>query len=249
MSGFHRSMWLGLAALLAVVVTGPTGTQAQNPCNPCAANPCAANPCGGNPCAANPCNPCGGNPCAANPCNPCGGNPCAANPCNPCGASSDASRFKQPKGAKIAASTPALVELGAQLWEDKSLSSSGAMACSTCHVGSYGQMNASFGQAYPHRVAMPYQAAGVDEVNAAEMVQFCMVTPMANEPLGWGSEQLAALTAFVESLQTGFSAPAANPCGGNPCNPCGGNPCNPCGANPCNPCGANPCNPCGAGTH
>ncbi len=234
---------------------------AANPCakNPCAANPCAKNPCAKNPCAAaNPCNPCGGNPCAAknpcgaaNPCNPCGGNPCGAsnpcggNPCNPCGGGSraKASDFLTPKGVRVARSTPKLVAKGEALWNDKSLSGNG-LACATCHVGG-SQLNATFAKAYPHKVAMPHQQAGVAKVNAAEMVQFCMLTPMAADALEWDSVELAALTAYVGDLQKTFKPRAgaqANPC--NPCgNPCGGG--NPCAANPCNPCAANPCNPCG----
>jgi hypothetical protein len=74
---------------------------------------------------------------------------------------------------------------------------------------------------------MPLQQAGVDSVNAAEMVQFCMLVPMQAEPLAWNSSELASLTAYVESIQGGYK-----PVGGgsaNPCNPCGmKNPCNPC---------------------
>jgi cytochrome c len=60
------------------------------------------------------------------------------------------------------------------------------------------------------------------------MVQFCMIVPMADEPLPWDSTELAALTAYVQSIQPGY-----HPVGGggaaNPCNPCGmKNPCNPC---------------------
>ncbi len=229
---------------LATLLAAPAA--AENPCNPCAANPCAENPCAANPCAANPyaANPCAANPCAANPCggNPCAApnpcNPCGGNPCNPCGGgTTDASRFVQPKGAALASADAATLRAeGETLWNDKSLSKSGALSCATCHVGGTTQMNASFGAPYPHRVAMPHQAAGVEEVNAAEMVQFCMVTPMANEPLPWSSRQLAALTAYVEKLQEGFVAPAAGTGAGvNPCNPCGANPC--AGGNPCNPCG------------
>ena len=77
-------------------------------------------------------------------------------------------------------------------------------------------MNATFAQPYPHYVAMPDQQAGVSEVNAAEMVQFCMLVPMGGEPLDWSSRELAALAAYVESIQPGFRAVG----GENPCNPC-----------------------------
>ena len=87
-------------------------------------------------------------------------------------------------------------------------------------------MNASFAEPYPHAVAMAKDRAGLDQVTAAEMVQLCMVIPMAAEPLDYGSLELAALTAHVEQLQAGFDPSktgAMNPCAANPCaaaNPC-----------------------------
>ena len=246
---------------------------AANPCNPCAAanpcnpcNPCAAaNPC--NPCAAaNPCNPC--NPCAAaNPCNPC--NPCAAanpcNPCNPCGggAKIDAKQVLRPSGTGLHAglSQLQLLEMGEALWNDRGLSTNG-LACGVCHRDG-GNFADTFAEPYPHRVQMPHRMSGVDKVALDEMIQFCMLAPMAAEALPWDSPELAALTLYgTVEVQRNFIKMAANPCNpeaaANPCNPCNpcaaANPCNPCNpcaaANPCNPCNpcaaANPCNPCAA---
>ncbi|MFQ5515600.1 MAG: hypothetical protein ACE5FG_14385, partial [Myxococcota bacterium] len=234
----------------AAKTLNPCAAKTLNPCvaktlNPCRAktlNPCAAkklNPCsskgshGAHAYAMNPCNPCGGrnpcNPCSMkgkNPCNPCGGK----NPCNPCGgARIDASRFKAPADVKLAGGSRAgMIARGEELWKDRKLGNSG-LACASCHIGNYGQMQPSFAKPYPHRVAMPYERAGVGEVTAAEMVQFCMLVPMMSEPFPWDSRDLAALTAFVESIQPGFKPNAG---GGNPCNPCSmkrKNPCNPCG--------------------
>jgi len=229
-----------------------------NPCNPCAAkkcnpcNPCAAkkcNPC--NPCAAKKCNPC--NPCAAKACNPC--NPCAAkkgcNPCNPCGGAKVAAKdFVRPAGVGApAASNAAMVARGKALWNDKSLGNSG-LACQSCHVNG-AALNATFAQAYPHKIAMPTQMAGVGAIHLDEMVQFCMVVPMQAKPMKWGSQELAALTAYSAEVQKGFNPCKVSKGACNPCNPCAAkkcNPCNPCAAkkcNPCNPCAAkNPCNPC-----
>jgi len=126
-----------------------------------------------------------------------------------------------------------LLDEGEKLWNDKSLSTNG-VACSTCHV-SYGGFLPSFAKPYPHEVAMVKSMSGKPRVDAAEMVQFCMIQPMQADPLPWSSKQLAALTAYVEHLQTGFKP---NPCAmrsANPCNPCGGAKANPCGAK--NPCG------------
>ena len=90
-------------------------------------------------------------------------------------------------------------------------------------------MNATFAEPYPHYVAMPYQQAGVNEVNAAEMVKFCMLVPMGGASLDWSSRELASLAAYVESIQSAFQpVGAGNPCGTkNPCNPCSAkrNPC------------------------
>jgi hypothetical protein len=89
-----------------------------------------------------------------------------------------------------------------------------------------------------------------------EMVQFCMVVPMASKPLPWESKELAALTMYAQEVQKGFiKAAAANPCmlkqpATNPCAAKAKNPCNPCAAKAANPCAAqNPCatqNPCAA---
>ncbi|MFQ5747627.1 MAG: cytochrome c peroxidase [Gemmatimonadota bacterium] len=174
--------------------------------------------------------------------NPCAANPCAANP-SAGGGDLDASLIVQ--GDKVlntgGHSQAELVALGEKLWNDKSLSGSGQTSCSSCHVGKYAMMNATFAEPFPHYVKMGKDRAGLSEVTAAEMVQLCMIVPMANEPLDWNSVELAALAAYTEDIQTGFDASMA----GGGMNPCAANPCaaNPCAANPCgaNPCAANPC--------
>ena len=202
--------------VLAPIATGAASQVAQ-------ANPCAAS----NPCAAR--NPCGGaNPCAGR--NPCGANPCAANPC--AGGRVDPERFRQPEGVTLASGDrAALVAEGERLWNDPSIGKSG-LSCGNCHVQGYALMNPTFAKPYPHFVAMAKERAGVEQVNAAEMVNFCMLVPMAAEPLPWDSRQLAALTAYVEHLQPSYR-PVQGTGAANPCNPCAG-------ANPCagrNPCG------------
>ncbi|NNK48236.1 MAG: hypothetical protein HKP01_05125 [Gemmatimonadetes bacterium] len=124
-----------------------------------------------------------------------------------------------------------LAARGAELWNDKSLSGTGATSCSTCHSGDgTAMMNASFAEPYPHPVDMAKDRAGLETVTAAEMVQLCMAIPMAAEPLDYASAELAALTAQVQNLQGSFDASKAggmNPCAANPCaaNPCAANPC------------------------
>jgi len=263
----------------AAKTLNPCAAKTLNPClakslsakaaktlNPCAAkamNPCQAKAAGGKM-AHNACNPCGMKK-KMNACNPCGMkkkmnacNPCGMkmNPCNPCGggASVDPARFVQPSGTKLASGKHSkLVRKGKKLWNDSKLGNSG-LACASCHINDTGMMNDTFAQSYPHFVQMPADQAGVKQVNAAEMVNFCMIVPMQGEPLAWDSKELAALTAYVESVQGKFKPGMGGGGGMNPCNPCGMkkmNPCNPCGMkkmNPCNPCGMkkmkNPCNPC-----
>ena len=173
------------------------------------------------------------NPCAAKRgCNPC--NPCAAkracNPCNPCAASVSAGQFTRPCGAAVRpGADPALVTRGKRLWNDPSLGNSG-LSCSSCHAGN-ASLNPGFAKPYPHPVQMPKQMAGVEQVHADEMVQFCMVVPMQAKPLPWGSRDLAALTAYTLEVQKSF-----NPCAAkkraSPCNPCAPKrgACNPCAA-------------------
>jgi cytochrome c len=215
------------AASAAALTVALAASAHATPTNPCAA---PANPCGGamNPCAA-PANPCGGamNPCAA-PANPCGGamNPCAA----PAAMHVDADRWQNRANVPLrGGNRERLIARGEALFKDTSLSGSGAMSCATCHAdtgsGPYAMMNATFARPYPHYVAMADQRSDVQSVSAAEMVQFCQLVPMQGAPLAWDGKDLAALTAYVESVQPGFrpaGAAPANPCAGRPMNPCGG---------------------------
>jgi cytochrome c len=150
-------------------------------------------------------------------------NPCAAK--NPCAAEGKVDRqlVTRPAGTKLAAGPPAdLLKHGEQLWNDKKLSTNG-MACQTCHVGN-ASFKASFAKPYPHPVAMVSEKAGMKQVRLDEMVQLCLVVPMAAKPLPWDSPELAALTAYTADVQKRFMASgvrpatAANPCAAkNPC--------------------------------
>lgn len=261
----HRhSNWWSALLVTALLAGGGAAVAACNPCSPCrgkcgASQQCKAGcyPCAGkhpcaskNPCAAKkPCATKGCNPCAVNSCNPCAVcNPCASKGCNPCAAAGQcaakpnpcaAKRVTRPAGYQPYEGNPcALVAMGKKLFDDTSLSSNG-LACSTCHNNDAGY-NATFADAYPHSVAMAREVFGMGTVHLDEMVQICMVRPMATQPLPWDGEQLAALTAYMATVQERL---AANPCalkGGRcgACNPCAGqNPCatkNPCAAkNPC----------------
>lgn len=117
----------------------------------------------------------------------------------------DPAKVTQPEGVELhQGDEAALVEKGKALYSDTSLGESG-LACSNCHQN-FGQYRATFKKPYPHAVNMAKGKAGLDEVNAAEMVQLCMVVPMQTEPLDWKSEELAALTAYVKDERKRFAA-------------------------------------------
>lgn len=99
----------------------------------------------------------------------------------------------------------ALIERGKALFNDPSLSGNG-LSCATCH-GSDGQSGyqGTFDQAFPHSVNMGVQQFGMETVYADEMVQICMVAPMAAEPLAWDSDEIASLSAFVVDAQARYS--------------------------------------------
>ncbi|MBI3285631.1 MAG: cytochrome C peroxidase [Burkholderiales bacterium] len=155
-----------------------------------------------------------------------GGNPC--NPCapkNPCAASNriDAKLVTRPAGSKLFAGKPEdLRREGEMLWNSKSLSSNG-LACATCHQ-SNAAFNASFAKPYPHLVGMVKERSGMKKIALDEMVQFCMLAPMASKPLAWDARELAALTAYASEVQKHFkpepgsTAAPKNPCA--PANPC-----------------------------
>lgn len=237
---------LGSAAAVGglVAAAAPPGARAScAPCRPKAASPCTAK---GNPCAAV-------NPCAAK------ANPCAAAAADPCAAKALAAKVTRPEGRMLQVGDTAR---GEALYADASLSTNG-LSCLSCHQGG-GAFLDTFAQAYPHRVAMAWDRAGMAQVDIDEMIQLCMVEPMQAKPLPWDGQALADLAAYTQTLQADFQSAAmtGSPCAAaNPCaakgNPCAANPCaavaNPCAvsASPCaakaNPGAAKP-NPCAAAT-
>jgi len=116
----------------------------------------------------------------------------------------DPEKVTQPDGVELATGDAgALLARGKELFADPAIGESG-LSCSTCHQN-FGQYKETFKEPYPHFVAMAKGKAGLDEVNAAEMVQLCMMVPMSAEPLAWESEELAALTAYVVELREEFA--------------------------------------------
>ncbi len=163
---------------------------------------------------------------AQNPCAP-KMNPCAAK-ANPCAAKPmvDPKLVTRPAGTHLAGGDHAAqVALGKQLYADPKLSTNG-MSCASCHTGN-AAFAKTFAQPYPHFVQMASDRGGLKKIALDEMVQFCMVAPMAAKPLAWDSKELAALTAYTAEVQKTFK-----PGTGAPMNPCA--PKNPCAAqNPC----------------
>ena len=88
-----------------------------------------------------------------------------------------------------------LLATGTTRHGDTSLSPVGH-SCNTCHLeeDSY---KATFKKPWPHFVDSVKGKTGLDRITAEGMVQFCMISAMGTRPLGWDSEVLAALTAFV----------------------------------------------------
>lgn len=105
-----------------------------------------------------------------------------------------------------------LIERGEALFNDVSLSTNG-LSCASCH-GAKGDagFQTSFQQPFPHPVAMGTNMFGMETVHADEMVQLCMVAPMAADPLPWDSEELAALAAYVVHAQQRFTGEVDGHC-------------------------------------
>lgn len=91
---------------------------------------------------------------------------------------------------------------GEQLFNDTKLSTNG-MSCASCHAN-HGAFQASFAKPYPHTVAMAKEQLGIRKIHLDEMVQACMVMPMAAQPFPWDSKALADLTAYMAVLQKSF---------------------------------------------
>ena len=159
-------------------------------------------------------------------------NPCdAKNPCAAKATEVDPKLITRPAGTKLAAGQQAeLIKLGEQLWKDTKLSTN-ELSCETCHRAN-ASFSPSFAKPYPHPVVMVTEKAGLKQIHMDEMVQICLVVPMASKPLPWNSKELAALTAYVGKVQKGFAAEQTKkPAASNPCAP--RNPCAP--KNPCSP--------------
>lgn len=108
-------------------------------------------------------------------------------------------QITRPAGYKPMAGDAAL---GEKLFNDTKLSTNG-MSCASCHAD-HGAFQASFAKPYPHTVAMAKSQLGRKTVYLDEMIQGCMVMPMAAKPLPWDSKELAGLTAYLLTVQKTF---------------------------------------------
>lgn len=93
-------------------------------------------------------------------------------------------------------------KFGEKLFGDTKLSTNG-MACASCHAN-HGAYSDSFARPYPHTVAMAREQLGRKTVYLDEMIQGCMVMPMAAKPLPWDSKELAGLVAYLQTQQKSF---------------------------------------------
>ena len=114
-------------------------------------------------------------------------------------AGNDSALTVRPVGYQPFAGDPAL---GERLFNDTKLSTNG-MSCASCHAN-HGSYSNSFAKPYPHTVAMARDQLGRKTVHLDEMIQACMIMPMAAKPLPWDSPELAALVAYVAEQQKTF---------------------------------------------
>lgn len=123
----------------------------------------------------------------------------ATMPASSVAAGNDAAQTVRPAAYKPIAGNPVL---GEKLFNDTKLSTNG-MSCASCHAN-HAMYADSFAQPYPHTVAMARDRLGHMTVHLDEMIQACMVMPMAAKPLPWDSKELAAIVAYVEQQQKTF---------------------------------------------
>lgn len=114
-------------------------------------------------------------------------------------AADDPAQITRPAGYKPMTGD---AKLGEKLFNDTKLSTNG-MSCASCHAN-HGAFSDSFAKPYPHTVAMAKDQLGRKSVHLDEMIQGCMVMPMAAKPLPWNSKELAGLTAYLLEVQKTF---------------------------------------------
>jgi len=135
-----------------------------------------------------------------------------APPASRAGKTVDPDTVSRPAGTSLPASNladPVLVAKGEALFDSLQLSENG-LTCKSCHY-KFEAYTETFLKPYPHAVDMAAKRAGLDQVDADEMVQLCLVVTMDSKTLAWDSEDLAALTAYVLQQQRDFQASSGAP--------------------------------------
>ena len=122
-------------------------------------------------------------------------------------------KFTRPAGSTpYQGSVDELLTFGEALFKDPRLSSNG-MSCNTCHAN-HASYAPSFATPYPHYVKMAEDQGGVKSIDLDEVVQFCLLSPMAGKALPWDSKELAALVAYTAQQQKTFKPTGSMPSAG-----------------------------------
>jgi hypothetical protein len=135
---------------------------------------------------------------ANNPCNPCSVKD--KNPCNPCSVKkkSAAAPYKAKKAKGFATFNQASAQ-GKKLWNDSTLGTTGFTCLSGgCH-GDFENLSFEKNQLYPHYVEMTEKV-----VTLTQMINYCLVNPMAGRPLTADSDEMTAMAAFYRSYRMQF---------------------------------------------
>ncbi len=120
-----------------------------------------------------------------------------------CGPMIPAAAVTRPQGVSAyAGSVEELIAFGEALFKDPRLSGNG-LSCNSCHAN-HASYAPSFAEPYPHYVKMADDQSGIKKIDLDEVVQFCLLSPMAGKALPWDSKELAALSAYTAEQQKTF---------------------------------------------
>jgi hypothetical protein len=85
---------------------------------------------------------------------------------------------------------------GKKLWNDSTLGTTGFTCLSGgCH-GDFENLSFETNQTYPHYVEMTEKV-----VTLTQMINYCLVNPMAGQPLASDSDEITAMAAFFRSYR------------------------------------------------
>ncbi|MBI4665183.1 MAG: hypothetical protein HY751_02100 [Nitrospinae bacterium] len=126
--------------------------------------------------------------------NPCGASRSAPNPCAPAAVSSD-----DRKHIRLERITDyeKLVSMGKKLWNSEALGTSG-LSCMSCHAD-HENLNLDKVKGWPHHVKMTGDILTLDQ-----MVNYCMLNPMAANPLDPNSVEMTAMAAYYREYTASY---------------------------------------------